>query len=205
MTTEFDKKLFAFLCIGFITATIVGTLSHELGHFLTAKYLGYGAEINYASTSIHVPRGETMFASDSFWISFGGPFLSMLAGTTGFILLFVYCQSYYSTEQLELRHWALIFLALFWLRQPALFLLNSIGNLSANKQHIDEIKIANSLQLPGLLILGLGGAIGIAVLLSVVFRFIPHGQRFTFMLAGAVGGITGYVLWMFLLGPVLLP
>lgn len=203
MSATIDKKLLLFLFIAFILATVVGTVSHELGHYFVAKYLGYDVRISYASTNI---RGTTIFASDSFWFTWGGPFVTMFAGTAGFILLFIFCQSYYSTDRLEFRHWALIFLSLFWLRQPAVFILWLFtGWLGKEPLRVDEIRIANNLQLPGWSILVLSAIIGAAVLIIVVFRFIPFAQRLTFILAGLLGGIAGYMLWMYLLGPVFLP
>jgi hypothetical protein len=43
-------KLFVYLFLTFIGFTVIGTVSHELGHFAVAKYLGYNAEINYGET-----------------------------------------------------------------------------------------------------------------------------------------------------------
>ena len=43
-------SLFVKLFIAFIAATIIGTITHELGHYLVAKSFGYPASINYAST-----------------------------------------------------------------------------------------------------------------------------------------------------------
>jgi len=45
----FDLKLFLILTFTFILMTVVGTLSHELGHYAVAEYLGYDARIDYQS------------------------------------------------------------------------------------------------------------------------------------------------------------
>ncbi len=44
-----DKKLAFFLIISFIVATVLGTLSHELGHCVVAKYYGYNVFIHFGS------------------------------------------------------------------------------------------------------------------------------------------------------------
>lgn len=44
------------MLLSFILFTIVGTLSHELGHAVVAEYLGYDAEVSYGSTSYN-PKG----------------------------------------------------------------------------------------------------------------------------------------------------
>jgi hypothetical protein len=42
------------------------------------------------------------------------------------------------------------------------------------------------------------------ILFFVVFRFIPKQERFTFLLSGLIGGITGVYLWFFLIGKYIL-
>lgn len=47
---EFDWSLSLKLILAFILFTVVGTLSHELGHWFVAEVLGMDATINYYST-----------------------------------------------------------------------------------------------------------------------------------------------------------
>ncbi|WP_312075913.1 hypothetical protein [Chryseobacterium sp.] len=47
---KFDFKLFLILAFTFIIMTVVGTLTHEMGHYAVAKYFGYNARIDYQST-----------------------------------------------------------------------------------------------------------------------------------------------------------
>jgi len=49
----FDIRLFVCLTIGFILFTIIGTVSHESGHYFVARCFGYQAKIHYGSTSIN--------------------------------------------------------------------------------------------------------------------------------------------------------
>lgn len=44
-------RLFALLALGFVVATIVGTLSHEAAHLYAAKFYGLEPELHYASVS----------------------------------------------------------------------------------------------------------------------------------------------------------
>jgi hypothetical protein len=39
----------------------------------------------------------------------------------------------------------------------------------------------------------------------VIFRIIPITKRLTFILSGIIGGISGFGLWMNLIGPKILP
>jgi hypothetical protein len=46
---------------------------------------------------------------------------------------------------------------------------------------------------------------GIIVLTVVVFKFIPTQQRLTFIASGLIGGVSGYILWLHLLGQIIMP
>ncbi len=146
---KFDFKLSVVLIISFIFMTIIGTLSHEFGHYAVSKFLGYDATINYKSTQYfdkeaeiylkntyqkyqneiknndNFPEKEQFFkilhkkTNNSFWITLGGPVQTMLTGTIGLVLLIVYRKKQKNKEELDLWGWILIFLSLFWLRQIA--------------------------------------------------------------------------------------
>lgn len=60
---KFNPRLFIFLILGFVFCTIIGTLTHELGHYIVAKSLGYEARVFYGSME-HFPKGYK--ESDSF-------------------------------------------------------------------------------------------------------------------------------------------
>lgn len=49
------------------------------------------------------------------------------------------------------------------------------------------------------------GVIGLIIPLFVIFKFIPNRMRLTFILSGLLGGVIGFILWMNILGPKLLP
>lgn len=51
----FDLRLFTKLVSTFIIMTVVGSLSHEYGHYVAAKYYGLKPTINYASTKYNRP------------------------------------------------------------------------------------------------------------------------------------------------------
>ncbi len=53
-----NKKLFGFLFLGFILATIVGTLSFAVGGFIVAKSLGIDAGINYQGYRTRIGEKE---------------------------------------------------------------------------------------------------------------------------------------------------
>lgn len=144
-----NYRLLILLILVFILMTVVGTLSHELGHYAVAKYLGYEARINYKSSAhwddattnylrdvyaqylpeikshSYFPEREkyesitAKYESDNFWILSGGPLQTMITGTIGLLLLLGYRNSCIVSGKVTAIGWTFIFLSLFWLRQVA--------------------------------------------------------------------------------------
>ncbi len=208
MTIHFDKKLFWWLFITFICSTIIGTLSHECGHYFIAKWLGYDPNLHFARTSWRSEAiDEYTQANHGFWILISGPLQTLSIGTLGLVLLYLYRQTFYQTNSLSISQWVIIFLSLFWTRQFANYAIWTWNKLSSTnfKSNSDEIQIARQLQLPEGVILTFSALIGLIVLVVVIFRFIPEKLRLSFMSAGLFGGVFGYIVWMKWLGPWLIP
>jgi len=198
-------RLFLALVAGFMLATVAGTLSHEAGHYLVARSLGYRVSINYGAMTW---TGEQHFRSrDILFILWGGPLQTMLTGTLGVLLLWRCRRSFLPGKPLAFWQWFLVFLSLFWLRQPA-NLATGVGTWLRTghaPRSGDETRLAAYYHWPPVTILALTALIGMLILALVVFRFIPRGQRILFMASGLLGGVSGYVLWLHGLGPVLMP
>jgi len=225
------------LSFGFITFTIIGTVSHESGHYIVAKCLGYEAKINYASSWYYDKNNEAFLhshwnlysekirldqdfpdkerwdrlkfkqQSDSFWITLGGAMQTMLTGTVGLLFLVFFRKRYYSATELSFLLWFLAFISLFWLRQAANFFVGTTkflvhGSISS---HSDEFVLARRLNIPEWTISTITASIALLILAVVIFKFIPIKQRLTFMLAGIVGGVSGYLLWLIYFGKIILP
>ncbi len=234
---NFNKRLFLWLSLAFVFATVIGTLTHECGHYVVAKSFGYHARINYAFTLWYDPNNieftnstyskyqkeiETdrdfpekekymkiieMHNRNGFWIGLGGPLETMLTGTIGLIFLFLFRKSFENQTKLTLKQWLLIFISLFWLRQLANF-VGWVGYYMVTgelRERMDEIHISTHFNLPQFTIPALTGLIGVIVLLTVIFKFVPTKQRLTFIASGLVGGIIGAILWLGLLGKVIMP
>lgn len=127
-------------------------------------------------------------------------------GTIGFVLLLFYRRQLISQNTVSSFGWFLVFLSLFWLRQPANLVMYSVSKLFKPEiqSNMDEIKIAQYLQLPQLLIIAVTGVIGLLILWYVL-KILPSKVRFTFILSGIVGGIVGFYLWFMHLGRMILP
>ena len=204
---SFNSRLLFYLIAGFVLATIIGTITHELGHYVVAKSLGYNAEINYGSTSWTKKPNQIKKDTDNFCISAGGPIETMATGSIGLLLLFIFRKKFYSADRLNLLQWVIVFTSLFWLRQTANFLTWIGGYMITGRFSLrsDEIILARLLNFPIWSISIVTAFAGILVLTLVVFKFIPALQRFTFLLAGIIGGIAGYIIWLHLLGPMIMP
>jgi hypothetical protein len=203
-----QKKLLLYLVAGFILATILGTLSHEMGHYLANKILGYEARITYKSTVlIHTENSSARSAQERFVISLAGPLQTLLTGTIGLILLFSFQSSFNRKNLLRPKQWLLVFIALFWLRQVALLVMWLVAGVTDPSKRFasDEIKMSRYLDLPAGFLFWATGLAGAVVVGIVLFKFIPLSQRMTFVLAGIIGGIGGYLLWFGWVGKLLLP
>ena len=201
----FDRRLFFRLMIAFIIVVIVGTLTHELGHYLLAKHFGYNAKLSYAS--VHYNSTLRIPFKHRFYVTIGGPMQTIVTGMIGLLLLFIYRRSFISTNKLSTGQWGMIFLSLFWLRQTVNLIMWLGIYFITGKFALrgDEIRIARYLQLPFWSIAAITGILGVMVLALVVFKFIPPKQRFTFLVSGLVGGVAGYILWIELLGKYIMP
>ena len=234
----FHKRLFLHLFIGFIIAVVVGILSHECGHWLAGRYLGFkGQHIAYNYTKYGSPGDnwrirdsvmdqyhKEMLSSpampvkgeyrklinerehDYFLLTAGGPLQTMLAGTIGLMLLFIYRRKFAATDALTFSQWLMVFLALFWLRE-IFDVAVAIIRLCAGHPWMegDEFKMAEYFHWPAWSIFIATSLTSLLVLWVVDFRFVPAKQRLTFIIAGFTGGLTGAYLWLILLGPKLLP
>ncbi len=198
-------KLFIQLVLAFIAFTILGTLTHELGHFLVGEWLGYDMKINYAAT--HIQDNSLESPRKLFLVTLGGPIQTLLTGTIGCVLLFLNRKNFQSADKLSLKQWILVFVSLFWLRQLT-NLVTWLGGYLINgefNQGGDELRIAYYLGLPDWSILTLTALIGSLILALVVFKFVPSKQRLTFIFSGLTGGIAGYLFWLVFFGKYILP
>lgn len=174
---KFDINLFLFLSLVFILSTIVGTISHEFGHFTVAKYLGYSSTISYGYTNWDDSKSRPFMDSisskysneleanldfsgkkefdlirekqmkDAFWITLAGPIQTMLTGTIGFLLLLTQRRKILETKSINFYQWLCIFLSLFWLRQLANLVTWLIGYFFNGKFSVDGDEVELALSL----------------------------------------------------------
>ncbi|WP_299684622.1 hypothetical protein [uncultured Dokdonia sp.] len=232
-------KLALWILIGFIGCTIVGTLTHELGHIAFAKAFGYKTHLGYGYMNYYdspfsiefdtiTARHQEAISSNSdflekerreellqiiskhrMWVIFGGPLQTILTGT---IALFLLYRQQKEIQELGMKwtHWLLVFLSLFWFRETTNLAVGVLQTLSKGSfdpfgGRSDELRLARwlgwwegSISLPLALL-------GLAIGMYVIFRILPKSVRLTFLSAGFMGGILGYMIWLVWVGPILMP
>ncbi|MEE9348518.1 MAG: hypothetical protein V3U80_00560 [Flavobacteriaceae bacterium] len=238
MNFKIHKKQLLYFIGSFTLFTIIGTVSHEYGHILAAKSVGYETTLHYGSMSSK-PKGKSELYelyqtyrkeidtnvvfpdesrykelrkkanSNSLLITFGGPLQTMLTGILGLLILFIRKKKV-AVSGFKLTDWFAVFLALFWMREVfnlAMGLASGIikGNGNYFGTQGDEVNLSRHLNLYEGAIPLLFGSIGLLISLYVIFKIIPLKFRFTFIIAGLIGGISGFVLWFYYLGPIVLP
>ncbi len=232
----FKKYLFIYLTLGFIAFTVIGTLSHEFGHYAVAKYFGWNPRIGYAYCmpgsnysqsrlkeiydlrNVEIDNNKLFPEKEEFeklskkfrlttsLITLGGPIETILTSIIGLIILINYRKKLSKKESFSFTNWLCVFIALFILRQSAnMFVGFGILLLTSRTPHGDEFRISWMIGLNPWALDIITGVIGLLVLAWIIFRIIPISERFTFILSGIFGGVSGYILWLILLGPIILP
>ncbi|WP_091511262.1 hypothetical protein [Flexibacter flexilis] len=232
-----NYQYFLYLSLSFVLFTVIGTLSHEFGHILVAKSLGYETTLHYGSMNYHGSEltnklndihnrnlqsitekhhfiEQELYTNllrkslyNSLLIAIGGPLQTILTGTIGLILL-LYQNAKIQAHGMKIFDWFSVLLSLFWLREIFNLLASvSAGILSGSGNYFsgDELHIAWYLQVwEGTFAIVLG-IMGLLISLFVIFKIIPKQWQITFIVSGLVGGSLGFVLWMKIVGPILLP
>lgn len=226
-----DKILYFSIC--FILVTIFGTLSHEFGHLVVAKILGYDTILHHSSmewtnevkesvieiyiknesiieerkpfhNSIQYYKKLDKINYDEFLIVLGGVLQTIITGSIAFSLLI-----YNKKKKIgKILFWFLVFLSLFWSRQ-VFNLFKGVLQFCFKKSNSlfwgDELKLSTFLNLfEGTISLFLG-TLGILILSILLFKIIPLKYRLSFIIASFIGSLLGYTLWMILIGPLILP
>ncbi len=196
----FDSKLFLFLVAGFIGAPVFGTMTFCGGYYLTAIVQGHEARIFYCGVSIN---DRLPF---SYWMPAIGILTPIIIGLLGCLLLFLNRKTF-TDSALQFSQWFMIFLSMFLMRQldnNSFRLLKYFFSGDFSNHAVDGYLSAH-FGFPSSAIDVLMSVIGIIILLTIIFRFIPFTQRLTFCLSGIIGAPLGYYLWLIQFGKYILP
>lgn len=198
---------------GFDTKLHYGSMSYDNSGKLKEYwdiYKGHKEEIENGVFFDGKPAFEKMekeLTNASHWVTWGGPLQTMIVGTIGLLLLW-FRSAKRKGEGFKTLDWIGVFLSLFWLRQIANLLYGVVAYLLFGREHMfggDEAKLAIGLHLPSGVFAITFGVLGALVGAFIVFVIVPKRLRLTFISGGLVGGVTGFILWLHILGPVVLP
>lgn len=159
------------------------------------------------SEKVEFDELEKKLTPDSLLITIGGPIQTMLTGTIGLILL-LFRRKKVQQNGMKILDWIYVFLSLFWLRE-VFNLATSVSSaiLFGKKNYFggDEKYIAEMLEIPSGSIAIPLAIIGFVISVFVIFKIIQTKNRLNFILGGLSGGILGFILWLRIFGPILMP
>jgi hypothetical protein len=197
----------------FALAAILGTLQHELGHYIVAEAQGFDAEIHYGFTSTTNARelidaaeqnGNTQALYKKFnYNTLGGPAMTMLTGTTGLIALLI-LRRRNAIDAYKPLHLFWIIVALCWSREIYTSTFGLYDHVVHNTNASDETRLLQHYGIApwsgfaSLFIISFG------VCALVCFRLVER-HRWQLFFYGIAGSLAGAALWFGWLGRVLLP
>lgn len=183
-----------------------GELENKLSKIYEVHQFEIENEIEF-ETETEYEEGLQQLKSRSLLIKIGGPLQTILTGLIGLFILIIRRKPIQSWG-LSLLDWLAVFLSLFWLREVFNLLISIVSEIiSPDGKWFggDEFYISLGLDLwPGTIPL-ISGIIGLIITFYIIFYFLPKTIRLTFIVSGFIGGICGYLLWMYGLGPFVLP
>jgi len=222
---------------GFMLFTVIGTVSHEYGHIVVAKWFGYKTTLHYGSASWDENNGWEEYRAisskysyeinndltfqrkkeyeriikrlndDGLIVLIGGPLQTILTGLIGLTII-LFRRKTIRKNGLKLIDWLSVFLSLFWLREVFNVTRSvTLGILKETCSYFsgDEARISTILDLPIRTFSIILGVLGLIISLFIIFKIVPYNKRLAFITGGLIGGISGFVLWMNIIGPKILP
>lgn len=184
----------------FLPIPIIGTLLHEVGHYLVAISFGYPAEIHYAYCSYNC--GQDCDSINTIYMTWGGPIATWLQSSIPFLILV----TYYKKEKRSkfVKDLPPLFITLLCFASfCARFIFNAVGGIFRGFQG-DEGRLSRFYGLfPGTIIL-IFASLAVILLLYLLYM-IPNNMRIYILLGAISGAVLGYYLWYYLLGAALLP
>jgi hypothetical protein len=172
-------------------------LIHECGHFVAGLSFGLETKLHYAITNFKGTQAQ-LTPKVNLIITLAGPLTDAVQMVLGFGWLWM-LRRHRKTSPASFLDWTATALALHacrWLR--------GFTGLPANPQPDDEAFISKALGLPSWLLPYCLTLMALIVLVAII-RQHAVGQRLVPFSAIMLGGCIGCALWMWLIGPIILP
>jgi len=184
------KRLVPFWCAFVICPACI--LFHELGHCLAGACLGFSVQLHYAKTTLTIPN-EKDTPPVAIFHAGAGPLVTAILAVVGLLWLHGLRR-----HRREARPTPTDWLA------TSLVLNAGRWVVSVIRPRHDEVLVSQTLGMPGWLLPCLLGVLAFIPLVAAI-RLHPPGARLLPFSSLLLGGGTGVLLWMRLLGPLLLP
>ncbi len=171
---------------------------HELGHYVAGAYLGFSAELHYAQVTGTMPKDALAWRADALQAS-AGPLVQTVSAVAGFVWLRrlrLHCRE----APPSLSDWLATILIVLnagpWLR--------GLAESPKHPQLLDEALVSEAIGLPAQFLPYLLATVAVVAVLATMRLHPPEGRLVAVFSIG-LGAVSGFLLWMKLLGPFLLP
>lgn len=198
------KEIIGFI---FMLLTVLGTQTHEWGHYIVAKKFDFNPTLHYARVSLGIEQEQ----SDDFFrkellFRIAGPLQTIITGIFGLTILF-FRRKIRKSTQFSIIDWIGVFLSLFWLRQCLNLIVSVVKTIIKNKISFggDEGKVSRMLGLyPGTIGILLG-SLGLMICSYVILVILPKENRYNLVVGGILGSLFGFIVWFGFIGKIILP
>ena len=130
-----------------------------------------------------------------FWITLGGPLQTILTSFIG--LLILWCRKSKHRTVFGTIDWLGVLLGLFILREVFNTVYGLIKCVLFSNCYFngDEFRLSQLLELNQWVLPLITTVFGSFIAYHIIFKVIPKQYQFTFIIAGFIGGLSGYALW----------
>lgn len=200
---QFHLKHFMLFTILFYLSIIIGTISHEFGHIIVAKSLGYDVKLDYHSMDWYI-KDKIDFVKPiqhDILITLGGILMTIGISLISFYMVL-------KQKLIDTQFWLLLFGSLFISRQLINLMMSIIGKLFLNETSYyggDELALSQMLHWHDGFFSLATALLALFICYLIVFKILPKAYFVSFMASAMVGGSSGYYLWFYKIGPFILP
>ena len=187
----------------FLIVPVIGTLLHELGHFMVAILNGYDARIAYAYTSSTIDR----FSEPDIYFLYilWGPLTTWIQSLIGFILMVFFYNKNRRKEISDKTDLPSLYIILLGFTTIAgRFIFNARGYMFTHSTSMDESKMASYLNINADILVYPFAFLAWTIILISIYM-LPKNIRFSVFLGSLLGAAIGYFSWYYLIGPIVMP
>lgn len=191
------KKLrFLFILLAAFTIIVpIGTLLHELGHYLVGIFYYYDVSIHRTYTTSGAYKFSTGEEEAAIITTLGGVVSTLLISLIGILLISAKNFTPISIQKFSIKDISKIILAYFVSRELILcfFILFEV-----TATNTDEFKIAQYLNLNPKIFAATILIVSFFICLYILHKAVIKNSQFLFLTGAVIGCGIGYFLWLFI-------